>query len=280
MAELPEAYIISRQINDTLKGRKITSSSLQNCERLLSEYFVNIAPASFEAALTGRTISGAFCRGKWVIVSMESGQFLLLAPEMGGNILYGSCDSLAKQKYHLKLVFPDNNCFIVKIKGLGFIRLAQKENLESLIYPGKLGICPVDDENFTFENFKSLIEKLPRRKIKDILLDQRNMAGLANSYLNDVMFLAGIHPNCKAGSLNSNEIEKLFQSVCQVVKEAISSGGKSTETDLFGNTGGYVMRMSDKTVNKPCPVCGNEIKKISTSGSSSYVCEVCQILTV
>ncbi|HBT18319.1 MAG TPA: endonuclease VIII, partial [Firmicutes bacterium] len=40
--------------------------------------------------------------------------------------------------------------------------------------------------------------------------------------------------------------------------------------------GGYQTKLSKKTVNKPCPVCGSIIKKETYMGGSIYYCEGCQ----
>lgn len=278
MAELPEAITISGQINSELAGKKILSVSVKNCDRLLKDSFVNMDPATFEQTLTDKTLSGACYRGKWIIVRMEPDCFLLLALEMGGKILYDSIDALNKEKYHLKLIFNDDSCMIVKIKGLGFMRLSDADHLDAWIYPGRLGLCPADKDRFTAESLSKIVAAFPRRNIKDILLDQRNIAGLANCYLNDILYLAKIHPKTKAGDLTDDQKKRLYKSIVEVVDRAVSEHGKSTDTDLFGKYGGYVFEMSDKTAHTPCPACGHTIQKISTSGSSSYICDGCQVL--
>ena len=53
-------------------------------------------------------------------------------------------------------------------------------------------------------------------------------------------------------------------------------GSEYTETDLFGKKGGYIPTLSKDTVGKPCPVCGEDIRKENFLGGSIYYCFECQ----
>ena len=55
-------------------------------------------------------------------------------------------------------------------------------------------------------------------------------------------------------------------------------GGRDTERDLFGCLGGYKTRLGKNTAGKPCPVCGDIIKKEAYMGGSIYYCPTCQKL--
>ena len=55
-------------------------------------------------------------------------------------------------------------------------------------------------------------------------------------------------------------------------------GGRDTEKDFFGNTGGYKTILSKNTVQNPCPDCGGAIFKEAYMGGAVYFCPVCQKL--
>ena len=56
----------------------------------------------------------------------------------------------------------------------------------------------------------------------------------------------------------------------------VERGGRDTERDLFGKTGGYQTQMSKNTVGKPCLRCGETIVKEAYMGGSVYYCPHCQ----
>lgn len=53
-------------------------------------------------------------------------------------------------------------------------------------------------------------------------------------------------------------------------------GGRDTEKDLFGCSGGYMTKLSKKTVKEPCRICSGQIIKKAYLGGSIYYCEGCQ----
>jgi len=65
-------------------------------------------------------------------------------------------------------------------------------------------------------------------------------------------------------------------SVKDILKAMTSAGGRSTEKDLFGQPGGYQVRLSAETKGTPCPRCGTEIVKEAYLGGSIYTCPECQ----
>ncbi|MCK4933916.1 formamidopyrimidine-DNA glycosylase, partial [Candidatus Bathyarchaeota archaeon] len=116
--------------------------------------------------------------------------------------------------------------------------------------------------------------------IKNFILNQKNIAGIGNVYVQDILFNAKIHPKRKIPSLNDMEITNLYNSMKSVLKESIDHGSLAYERDFYGNKGGYDMKQFKIAYKpgKPCPLCGTEIEKIKTGATSSYICPQCQPL--
>lgn len=55
-----------------------------------------------------------------------------------------------------------------------------------------------------------------------------------------------------------------------------SEGGRDTQTDLYGNAGGYKTILSAKTWKNPCLRCGSTIIKEAYMGGLVYYCPTCQ----
>lgn len=276
MAELPEVLVVTEQMNHVLIGKKVTQAKARDCSKLIRQGFVNVEEAVLEQSLTGRVVVSVQSRGKWIILEFDHDKFLLLALEMGGKTIYLQAETANSENYHLKLEFEGNMVFIVRISGLGFMRLADSSNLETMLYPGNFGFSPVDKENFTLNYLTSLCNQYPNKNIKDLLINQQNIAGIANGYTNDIFFVARIHPKKKARELSEEEQLRLYQAIKQVMQEAVEQGGREGEFDLYNKEGRYKRLMSSKTKDTPCPVCGSQITAISTSGSTSYICSNCQ----
>jgi len=60
------------------------------------------------------------------------------------------------------------------------------------------------------------------------------------------------------------------------VGEINAQGGRCDEVDLFGRPGGYQRLMDKNALQRPYPVCGGEVLKISYLGGACYFCPHCQ----
>lgn len=143
-------------------------------------------------------------------------------------------------------------------------------------YPSKLGLSPIDDNEFTFQAFNDILEESSTKMIKAVLLNQWKIAGIGNSYLQGILFKAKIHPKRKVVDISENDRKDLFNAIKEILNEAIRLGEREDEYDLYNKPGGYKKILSKRMKGKPCPKCGTVIKKSNVLGSSSYVCPSCQ----
>lgn len=79
-------------------------------------------------------------------------------------------------------------------------------------------------------------------------------------------------------TLSDNELTSIYNAVKNTLFEMSINGGRDTERDLFGCSGGYRTILSAKTVDKPCPVCGSAIVREAYLGGNIYFCPECQKL--
>ena len=94
--------------------------------------------------------------------------------------------------------------------------------------------------------------------------------------MQDILYNAGIHPKRRIDTLTDGEREALFQSIKSTLEEMTAQGGRDTTKDLFGRPGGYSTRLSQATIDRPCPVCDGTIVKQAYMGGSIYFCDGCQ----
>ena len=116
--------------------------------------------------------------------------------------------------------------------------------------------------------------------MKALLLDQDVMAGIGNSYVHDILFLARLHPLRSAASLTPSEVAALASGIQDVLRPSIAKGGAFYEVDLHGGKGGLTMDdiLIGYKEGQPCPACGAPIEKIKTGSTSSFICPRCQLL--
>src|SRR5690348_12838853 len=82
MPELPEVETVRRQLEPELAGRRI-----ERLEVLDERWSRPVPPAELGAAVSGRGIEGLGRRGKYLLLSLDGGQTLVMHLRMTGNLV-------------------------------------------------------------------------------------------------------------------------------------------------------------------------------------------------
>ena len=265
MPELPEIVARAREMQ-ALVGKTIVDIEISQPKCL------NLPVESFVESLTGAQILEVSHRGKWVVVGTSQG-WLLLGLGMGGEILLLTRNRLP-EKWRLVFDFVDETCLVVNFWWFGYAHFVRDLG----DHPMTVDLGP-DAWGITLEHFRELLQGR-RGGIKAFLLNQKRIAGIGNVYVQDPLFIAGIHPLRKIDSLSDDEIESLWRSIQEILQESIDLGGTYWELNLYGQRGGWdeshlVIAYQE---GKPCPQCGTLIEKIKTGSTSSFICPNCQSL--
>jgi formamidopyrimidine-DNA glycosylase len=104
---------------------------------------------------------------------------------------------------------------------------------------------------------------------KTLLMDQSFLAGIGNVYSDEILFQAGLHPETNTSDLSEKELRYLFRTMRRVLRVAVRKNG---EVDRLPR--GYLLPHRD--TDEKCPKCGGDIRKITVSGRSAYICPDCQ----
>ena len=115
--------------------------------------------------------------------------------------------------------------------------------------------------------------------IKPFLLNQSFIAGIGNIYADEILHQAGIHPQQQTHTLSQIQITKLYQSMQEVLKQAIEQKGSSISdyVDSSGQKGDYQRyHQVYQRQGQPCLTCGEKIARVKIGGRSSHFCPRCQ----
>jgi formamidopyrimidine-DNA glycosylase len=270
--ELPELAVLSRQMAKELVGRKVLEVEVANPKCL------NVPLKQFQQGVVGRVVKSVENRGKWLFITLDSGNVLLFNPGMGADVIHYKPQDKLPEKYQVKFAFDDESGFTIRAWWFCYLHLAHLNRLAEHKLTAKLGISPLD-KRFTLDYFRQMMDK-KRGNIKTFLLDQKNIAGIGNVYIQDTLFNARVHPLRAISSLTDSEVEALYKSMKSVLTDSIELGGLAYEKDFYGNKGRYgaeQFKIAYKP-GKPCPVCKRPIEKIKTGSTSSFICPKCQPL--
>jgi len=273
MFELPEYITLAKQMNKTLRGRKVKRGVLGNSPHKFVWY--NRKHAEFEKLTKGKKVGEAWSKGRWLFIDLNPG-YVLLFGECGGKMLYHPPGANLPEKYHLWIAFEDGSAFTAMTQMWGAYELYEKGEALNRKYVKGMKTTPVE-EQFTFEYFCGLIKDLTAKKsVKGLLTQDQLIPGLGNAIAQDIMFAARLNPRRPVEELSKEEKRKLYRAIRDNVREVIRNGGRNDEYDLHGNPGKYVRIMDKNAVGKPCPECGTKIQKIQYLGGACYFCPACQ----
>jgi formamidopyrimidine-DNA glycosylase len=272
MLEIPEAIVISQQLNETIKGKTIQNVTMLKSPHKFAWFYGD--PENYHDLIMDMTVGTSRANAGQIEIDIEDMRLLF---NDGVNLRFFGTGEKTPEKHQLDIEFTDNSHLIGSIQMYGGISLFKNgENDNPYYLVAKEKPIPIYDdftEAYFIEMLKNASEKL---SIKAFLATEQRIPGLGNGVLQDILFNAGIHPKRKLSTLNDKQIIDLFKAVKDTLIKMTFEGGRDTEKDLFGCTGGYKTILSKNTVNKACQICGNLIKKEAYMGGSIYYCDGCQ----
>jgi formamidopyrimidine-DNA glycosylase len=273
--ELPEAVVLSRQIEHDLSGKQIVNGNQGNASHRFA--FYSQTPQPYETILAGKQIGGATYHGSAIMVWLEPDYVLVLGGG-GERILHHKSEATFPKKYHLYLQFHDDTWLTATVQGWGNAMLLLKSEASKHPHVGETRVSPLNDA-FTLEHLNRLfnaLEESDPRSIKYFLISDPGVWGVGNGYLQDILFHAKIHPRRRAVELAHAEIRALHQAIRNTLSQAVDLHGRDTERDMYNQPGGYRCVMDRRSVGQPCSGCGTTIEKIHFLGGACYICPQCQ----
>lgn len=272
MIELPEATVIARQIGETLGGKRIVFAAANTSPHKFAWYSGD--PATYNERLAGKVIGNA--EGVGGCIEFNAGDMTL---SISAPIRYHAQGEKRPKKHQLLIEFDDGTAISSSAQmwgGFFCFPLGSKGGFPDYDL-AKEKPSPLTDA-FDQAYFDSLFDaETPKLSAKAFLATEQRIPGLGNGVLQDILWTARIHPRHKMADLSAGEMAEIFRAVKDVLREMTAKGGRDTETDLFGNPGGYRTILSKYTVDSPCPACGAVIRKEAYMGGSIYFCPRCQV---
>jgi len=274
MLELPEAAVISKQMDEKLRGLEIARVIAAKSPHGFAFYTGD--PASYEELLKGRKVDKVHA---WAgQIEMCVGDMRLVFSE-GTNLRYLAAGEKIPDKHQLYVGFDDGSGFVCTVQMYGFMYLFKDGEGDNIYYQVSVQKPTPFTDEFDKAYFDEIVKSAgPKASAKALLATQQRIPGLGNGCLHDILWNARVNPQTKLSALTDKDIDAIFNSVKSTLKEMTQKNGRDTEKDFFGKPGGYMTRLSNKTAAYPCPECGGPITKKAYMGGNVYFCTACQPL--
>ena len=292
MPELPEVETVRRGLEQKLN--KFIIEKVEVCRDSTVAFPIN--KKEFIKGLQDSLIHKWTRRGKYLIAqlikidheniqflqeeSLKNNGFLVVHLRMTGYFKFIENPTKPCKHTRIRIFDKKNN----ELRYIDVRSFGQMWWIKEGLSPGKIikGLGSLGPEPFSRDFDAKYLKKVISRKtksIKSILLDQTIVAGIGNIYADESLYSAGISPFREAKTIKNNELIKLKESIVNVLKESIGSGGTtfSDFRDLEGENGNFGLQTNVyRRTGKNCRKCGNLIEKQKIVGRSTHWCPKCQ----
>ena len=293
MPELPEVETTVRDLNKRIIGR-VFVDVWTDFKKIIKR------PKDFEEfkeKIKGKQIQKVWRRGKNILFNLSGGKTLLIHQKLTGHLLLGKWKKDEKKwrsiisgplksdpmNGFLHLIFWLDSGEMLALSDLrkfGKAELWETDILNKSEEFKCLGADPIA-EDFDFKKFKIALAKRKKGRIKQVLMDQKVIAGIGNIYSDEILWLAKVHPLKDISKLSEAELRRIYSAMRKILEKAIKVKGESISDyrRISGEEGGFdPLRKVYKREGMPCPRCGAIIKKIKIAGRFTRFCPKCQKL--
>lgn len=232
---------------------------------------------AFKTLLQGETIQKIARRGKFLLFYLTD-YVLVSHLRMEGKYRVVDSEEEIGKHTHLVFHFTDGSDLryddVRKFGTMHVFPIGEEFKVKPL---KQLGPDPFESA-YTIEYLREKLART-RRMIKAVLLDQTVISGLGNIYVDEVLFLAKVHPESRANELRDEQIELIYKYATEVLDKAVAQGGTTIRSyvDGAGEMGMFQQQLyAYGQDGEPCYYCGKEIEKIKVAGRGTHICPTCQ----
>jgi formamidopyrimidine-DNA glycosylase len=266
MPELPDLQVIREFLEPRLVGATIAAA-----EVLRPIPVRNLLGGDIVQRLVGRQFSGVDRRGKFLLLSLDSGATLVINPMLAGRIRYGAPLARDRVRDALVLCLADGN----------ELRYHDAKDMGKIYLADDLGQIPTyadqgpeaDDPALTLDVFRRRLRRHPG-EIKWILTNQRFVAGIGNAYADEILWRAGLYPFRRRPRLGEDEVEALYAAMREVLAEALETLRARVGADIDVEIRDF-LAVHGKA-GEPCPRCGSTISEVKRERRATHFCRACQ----
>ena len=264
MPELPEVEIAARRIEAALKGAEVESALAPGMVALKS-----VKPPL--DAIVGKALHGVRRVGKMPVVELgDEGELVLLVHMMSAGRLqvFDERASLRDRRSRVLVRFTDGR--ELRLREFGTKQRAWAKLLEAGDLAGEEMVATLGPEAWPPPPLEQLAAVLDQpRHLHPLLRDQRTIAGIGRSWVDEILWEARLSPFKKGAELGDDEVARIHSGL------AILGGAIDHYEEVVGDKVPDKMPMPlqvHRREGEPCPRCGTTIAAIHYSERITCYC--------
>jgi formamidopyrimidine-DNA glycosylase len=265
MPELPEVEITARLIGAAVQGAGIESALTPGINAL----------RSFDpplSAIDGRRLTGITRRGKLFVVGIEGDLVLLIHLMSAGRLqLFDTRASLRDRTSRLLLRLDDGR--ELRLREFGTKQAAWVKLLTSNALEAEETIATLGPEAYPDPPPLGPLLDAPR-PLHGLLRDQRVIAGIGRSWVDEILHAAQLSPFKRGSELSDEEAERLRTAIVGELGRALAHYEEHLTLPIPDK---LPMPLKVHRRNgEPCPRCGDRLEAVFYEDYVMCYCPTCQ----
>jgi formamidopyrimidine-DNA glycosylase len=265
MPELPEVEITARLIGGATEGARIESALAPGINAL----------RSFDpplSAIDGRRLTGITRRGKLFVVGVEDDLALLIHLMSAGRLqLFDSRASLRDRTSRLLLRLDDGRELRLRefgTKQAAWVKLLPRDAVEA-----EETIATLGPEAYPEPPELGPLLDAPR-PLHGLLRDQRVIAGIGRSWVDEILHAAKLSPFKRGSELSDEEAERLREAIVGELGRALAHYEEHLTLPIPDKL--PMPLQVHRRNGEPCPRCGDQLEAVFYEDYVMCYCPTCQ----
>jgi formamidopyrimidine-DNA glycosylase len=278
MPELPEVETIRRELERDIVGLRVKDVEVNDLRSIRR----HAKKAPFVKLLDGAKVTRVDRRGKYLVLSLDTGSVLVIHLGMSGQLRRNAAKDPAEPHTRVVLTFTQKGQLrFIDPRKFGEMFVVDADAIDDEVPElAHLGFDPVEQAVSWTRFGQALVNRSV--KLKPLLMDQKFIAGIGNIYADEILYGAGLRYDRLSDSLSTQEIRRLYRSLVETLHDAIKYRGSTLAdgqyVDLQGKPGEYQEhhQVYDRE-GQACRRCRSVIVRVKANSRSTFFCEQCQV---
>lgn len=225
MPEGPEIYRESKYLNEKIKGYSLKAYEKRESYNIPSEDLLK------DIMDSGAEIVEVYSKGKKTIISFGDINILISYGLTGEFLSSEEYKRTMTKNVPISFLFSLNGkekrIYYHDPRGFGNITVGKRVEIKKQL--ASLGPDPIQ-EDVSYDDFLETFKNNRKNKIKvvNFLMDQKNIAGIGNKWVAEIMFATGLYPLAPLQMIPENHRRALFENIVYILREA----SKNPDLDL------------------------------------------------
>ena len=252
MPELPEVEITARRLNSALSGRTVESALAPGM----------VTMKTFDPpldALAGREITAVRRAGKMPIVELGDLSLLIHLMSAGRLQLFDKRASLRDKRSRILLRIDDGR--ELRLREFGTQQRAWGKLLATDAVDEDEAVATLGPEAWPappLDQFAELIDQ--PRHLHPLLRDQRTIAGIGRSWVDEVLWEAELSPFTQGNHLDEEQVARLHAAIDDVLGRTLAHY-EEVVGDSLPDKAPMPLKVH-KRQGEPCPRCGETLAAV------------------